>query len=191
MLNQNRTTSNTTAMSHVARGRGAIWTIFILSVVNMITIMFSNSYFLFSAYIPQVIAGVGKELYAESGAKAALIVTFIIGIIVILPYLFFGIFSKERKGVIIAALVLFIADSCVFMYDFVLMLASGYISSILDLIIRVVALVELALAVKWFNQAKIDSEALLHPAVGQEDEPAEAVEPEAKAAPAENQDPNL
>ena len=94
-------------------------TIVILSAVNLFSIVFSDSYFLFSAYLPQILIYSGYDLYSQSGMQEYLIVAMVFAAIVIIPYLLAFIFSKKRVGWLVAALVMFSLDSILFLWDFI------------------------------------------------------------------------
>lgn len=134
--------------------RSSLLLIVILSVVNIFCISFGDTYFLFSSYITQVIAAVGTALYIETGMAVYLAVAIALALFSVIPYAAFYIFSKDRPGCMVAALVLFSVDSLFFLLDFVLLLLEGDLSFLLDLIFRVYALVSLARAVKYGFAAK-------------------------------------
>lgn len=134
--------------------RISLLTIVILSAVNLFSIVFSDSYFLFSAYLPQILIYSGYDLYSQSGMQEYLIVAMVFAAIVIIPYLLAFIFSKKRVGWLVAALVMFSLDSILFLWDFIYLISAGYFDGILDLIIRIWAIGSLILGVRYGFLAK-------------------------------------
>lgn len=107
------------------RSRANLLLVIICTVVNLFTVTFSNTYFLFSATIPMLFPYTmaalveDPEFMAEVGitaeASTPLIITgLVIGLILVLPYLLCWIFSKKRVGWMIASLVFFSID-CLFL----------------------------------------------------------------------------
>ncbi len=135
-------------------GRYSLLAIIVFSVINLFSIVFGNTYFLFSSYITQFLAGIGSVLYAETGDMLFPTVFILLGIASVIPYLLFWMFSKKHPGCMIAALVLFSLDSVLFLLDFIMLLTVGEYSFIYDLIIRILALVSLIMAVKYGMEAK-------------------------------------
>ena len=127
--------------------RSTIMLILILSIVNIFAIAFGDTYFLFSAYLPQVFIAVA--VYSDPTLLMPMIV---LSIIYVLPYLFCFIFAKKHKGWMVAALILFLIDSAFFAIDVVPLLMSGDISFILDLVIRIYAIVSLITGVAAFKK---------------------------------------
>ena len=130
-------------------GRISLLTIVILSAINLVSIATIGVYYVFSAYIPLLTVSIGYELYMQSDLFAYYICAVVIAAMLIVPYLLCYIFSKKNKGWMIAALALFSVDSALFLIDFVSFVADGNFSMILDLVIRVVAIVSLILGVKY------------------------------------------
>ncbi len=138
--------------------RGSLLTIVLLSVINVFSMIFSGSYFLFSAYLPQLFIYMGLDLAAESGDSLFLIVAGVFAVIVVVPYLLCWIFSKKHVGWMIGALCMFSLDSVLFLVDFVAFLQAGDFTMIIDLLIRVWAIVSLILGVKHGLAAKKEAE---------------------------------
>lgn len=128
--------------------------IVIASTVNLFSIILTETYFLFSAYITQLLALVGYSLYLETQMIVYPIVMGVIGLITVVPYLLCFIFSKKHVGWMIGALVIFSLDSLLFLPDFFAFLMQGDVSMILDLAIRIYALVSLAMGVSYGLKAK-------------------------------------
>ncbi len=124
--------------------------ILIFSLINIFFLL-GDSYFLFSAYLSQIISYSGVLLYRESGEIVFYIMGAFLAFLTLVPYLLCFIFSKKRVGWMIAALAFFAIDSVIFTVDLV---SYPQINSIIDIIFRVYALVSLALAVKYGLDAK-------------------------------------
>lgn len=124
--------------------RISLLTIIIMSGINLFSLFLMERYFVFSAYVPRIMSFLGFNLYADTQNVLFPIFCAIAGLISIVPYLVCWIFSKNhRVGWMIAALVLFSLDSLIFLPDFLLSSLSGDLSMLLDLFIRVWALVTL------------------------------------------------
>ena len=143
--------------SKFRNARLSLLSIVIFSAVNLFSVILLDTYFLFSAYIPQILAAVGASLYFETGIVAVYLIFAVIGLISIIPYLLCWIFSKKKKGWMIAALVIFSLDSLLFLVDFVSLLMQGEFSFLIDLVFHVWALVSLILGVKYGLKAKAES----------------------------------
>lgn len=105
-------------LRQVANGRYSLLLIVILTVVNLImTILDTNTYFLFSASVPYylVFVGMGIENGFVDGAwnvKGTLTYTgLVIALVIVAVYLLCWLLSKKRAGWLTAALVLFIIDT--------------------------------------------------------------------------------
>ena len=120
--------------------RANLLLVLIFTVVNLFTVTFGDTYFLFSATIPMLFplgfagAVADPEFLAEMGltaqdATTLLIVGLVIGVVLTVPYLLCWIFSKKRVGWMIAALVFFAID-CLFL------LVSFDLSMIADILIH-------------------------------------------------------
>ena len=134
--------------------RMSLLAIVLFSLVNIFSITFAESYFLFSSYVTQLISATGAMFYYETGETLFVVVSIILAVISVVPYLLFWIFSKNHPGCMIGALVLFSVDSFIFLIDFIVFLLSGDFSFIIDLVFRVWALASLIIAVKYGFQAK-------------------------------------
>lgn len=127
--------------------RQSILLLFIFSVINIFSISMLGTYFLFSAYLPQVLISLA---YLDPSLTPVMV---ILSILYILPYLLCYIFSKKKAGWMVAALALFSVDSLVFLIDFFAYLAAGDLSFIIDLIFRIYVLVSLIIGVVNRKQA--------------------------------------
>ena len=131
--------------------------IVVFSAVNIFSVVLLDTYFLFSAYIPQILASIGAMLYFDTGIVAIYFIFAVIGLLTVVPYLLCWIFSKKKQGWMIAALVMFSLDSVLFLIDFVSLLMQGDFSYIIDLAIRVWALVSLIFGVKYGLKTKAEA----------------------------------
>lgn len=133
--------------------------IVIASAVNLFSIILAETYFLFSAYITQLLATIGYSLYLETEMVIFPVLMGVVGLVTIVPYLLCWIFSKKHVGWMIGALVLFSLDSLLFLPDFFAFLLGGDFTMILDLVIRIYALVSLAMGVSYGLKAKKETAA--------------------------------
>ncbi len=157
--------------------RVSLLTIVILSAVNLFSIAFAGTYFLFSAYLPQLLTVYGVFLAEKSGSPLFLVIAVVLSIIVIVPYFVLWILSKKRVGCMIAALVLFAIDSIIFLPDFIFLLQSGDFSMIIDIVIRIWALGSLAFGVKYGFDAKREAAQLAEAPIPDESAAGEAAVP--------------
>ena len=121
--------------------RGSLLALIFLSVVNLFSIPFMGRYWLFSAYVPHILAVTGTKDYLETGSTTFLIVCIVLGLISLVPYILCCIFSKKRVGWMIAALVLFSIETAILLLDTVVLLLMGDASFLVDAIFHVAALV--------------------------------------------------
>lgn len=129
------------------------WTLLIILVLSALNVfsLLIDTYFLFSTYLSQILSIVGVSLYRESGEIFYFVFCAILALISLVPYLLCFIFSKKRVGWMIGALAFFALDSVIFVID---LISYPMIESVFDVIIRIYALVSLALAVKYGTDAK-------------------------------------
>ena len=100
--------------------RANLWLVVITSFINLFTVAFANSYFLFSPSMPTLFVELTLLEAGEAGTEfSALVVPFVLGVVMTLPYLLCAIFAKKHVGWMIAALVFFSVDCCylLFMYE--------------------------------------------------------------------------
>ncbi len=91
--------------------RANLLLVIITSVINLFSLAFSNSYFLFAPSMPTLLVEIVLMEAGEAGVEmAALVVPFIFGLVLTAPYLLCWIFSKKRVGWMVAALVFFSID---------------------------------------------------------------------------------
>ena len=109
--------------------RANLLLVVLFTVINLFTLTFGNSYFLFSATLPALFPAVMSELAADTEYLASMgilpeeasilvIVGLVIGLILTVPYLLCWIFSKKRVGWMVAALVFFSMDCLLLLLTF-------------------------------------------------------------------------
>ena len=112
------------------RSRANLLLVIVFTVVNLFTVTFGNTYFLFSANLPMLFPAVATEIAADplymtemglmpEDGTAVIIIGLIMGLILTVPYLLCWIFSKKRPGWMVAALAFFSIDCLVLLglYD--------------------------------------------------------------------------
>ena len=121
------------------------------SFINIITICFADSYFLFSSYVTQLLSYFGAYFYVETGEILFYIVFAVLALVSVLPYLVCWIFSKKYHAPMIIALVLFSLDTAFMLFNTI-----GYFdaSMILDVVLHVYVIYSLATGVKFGKQRK-------------------------------------
>ena len=136
-------------LRQVANGRYSLLLIVILTVVNLImTILDTNTYFLFSASVPYylVFVGMGIENGFVNGAwnvKGTLTYTgLVIALVIVAVYLLCWLLSKKRAGWLTAALVLFIIDT-VALVVITFALYDSPMGKLVDFLLHIWAIVEL------------------------------------------------
>lgn len=144
--------------------RLSILIVFAFSLLNLI-LLFSDSYMLFSARIPLVIATVGFLLKTQTLENFYLILGIVIAILTIIPYILCWLFSQKRVGWMIAALVIFAVDTVVLLIDLPSYLQAGDFSIFLDIIVHGIVIYELVVGViagknlkKEEEQAKVQQQ---------------------------------
>lgn len=147
-------------LRQVANGRYSLLLIVILTVVNLImTILDTNTYFLFSASVPYylVFVGMGIENGFVDGAwnvKGTLTYTgLVIALVIVAVYLLCWLLSKKRAGWLTAALVLFIIDT-VALVVITFALYDSPMGKLVDFLLHIWAIVELVLAVRGSRKLK-------------------------------------
>ena len=130
----------------------------VASALTIITVILNNSYFLISSYITQLLMAIGSELTYESGDNLYLIISAVLAVIFLIPYLLCYIFSKKRVGWMVAALVIYGLESLVFWSDFLTLLLYGDFSGIVDCVFRIFVIVNLILSVRYGFKMKNEEE---------------------------------
>lgn len=138
--------------------------IVLFSVINIVLLVTnSDSYFLFSAYIPYFLADYGmyfcgmypEEYYAdvpnmEFVGNSLFIVTISIAAIILISYLVCWFLAKKKKiGFLIAALVFFVIDTIV-----MLVLCGINGEMIIDIVFHIWVIVSLAMGIVNYNKLK-------------------------------------
>ena len=111
------------------RSRANLLLVLIFTVINLFSVTFANSYFLFSATLPAIFPAVttmmaaDEEYLASIGmtpetATLLIIIGLVIGLVLSVPYLLCWIFSKKRVGWMVAALVFFSIDCLLLLISF-------------------------------------------------------------------------
>ena len=145
MRSMNIKTYNNLPETRFKNARISLLAVLIFSFVNVFTIIFTDTYFLFSSYITSVVTATGAVFYIESGKNAIfLIATILVSVITLLPYLFCYLFGKKHNGWLIAALALFAIDTAILLIFTIEALAVGEISGIMDIVLHIYVLVTLA-----------------------------------------------
>ena len=138
-------TYNNLPETRFKNARISLLAVLIFSFVNVFTIIFTDTYFLFSSYITSVVTATGAVFYIESGENAIfLIATILVSVITLLPYLFCYLFGKKHNGWLIAALALFAIDTAILLIFTIEALAVGEITGIMDIVLHIYVLVTLA-----------------------------------------------
>ena len=147
-------------LRQVANGRYSLLLIVILTVVNLVmTILDTNTYFLFSASVPYylVFMGMGIENGFVDGAwdiKGSLTYTgLVIAVVIVAVYLLCWLLSKKRAGWLTVALVMFIIDT-VALVVIAFALYDSPVTKLVDLLLHVWAVVELVQAVRGGRKLK-------------------------------------
>ena len=133
-------------------------------MINIVLLVTNgNTYFLFSAYIPYLLADFGmlltgmypSEVYGDFGSieflgKSFLVVMLVIAAIILLVYLLCWIFSnKLRVGWMITALILFSIDTAA-----MLLLNGIAVDAIVDIVFHGWVVVSLAMGIGAYNKLK-------------------------------------
>ena len=100
------------------RSRAMLLLIVIFTGINLFTATFTDTYFMFSATVPMIFPVIGSALAANMENNIYLYIMLGVGILLVVPYLLAGIFSKKRVGWMIAALVFFSLDSVLLLLSF-------------------------------------------------------------------------
>ena len=134
------------AVRRYRAARSGLMAMILLTVFNtvMAAVGELDSYFVFSDYLAYYCAGFGRLYYEDSGMGAYLAAGCALAALILLPYLLCWIFSKKRRGWLIAALVMFSIDTLLVIMD-----AIGFmdISYLLDIGFHILLLVELVLGI--------------------------------------------
>ena len=163
MKKKNQFDNSSLALRRYKRARSSLLLMMLFTVINTVqAAMGSLSYFVFSDYLAYYCALFGRAFYEESGLMLYIVVGCAFAALILLPYLLCWIFSKKRRGWLIAALVMFIIDTVLVIVD-----AIGFmeISYLMDIAFHIWLIVELILGIRVGKEAIAEMNA-----------PAEAVE---------------
>ena len=128
-----------------ALARNSMIGLLLLSVINIVSALASSDYyFLFSAFVPYIIALFGVEFALEFG-NTVLVVMGAVSVALLVPYLLSWIFSKKKYGWLVVALVYFVLDTvCMLLF----LLLFGDFTSIIDIFFHAWVIYELVVGVK-------------------------------------------
>lgn len=131
--------------------RGNLLLMLIFSAVNVAFAAFGvDIYFLFSDYLAYMLALTGRVFLEYSDEGLYLAVGLAFAVLVLVPYLLCWIFSKKRRGWMIAALVLFAVDTGALVVD--TLGSDDVLYNLPDLLFHIWVLVYLVLGVKHAQQ---------------------------------------
>lgn len=148
MTQQMHHTKVLTHEKQYASARYSLLLLVIFSAINIFSITFGNTYFLFSSYFSTLFTALGAEFYVATGAAIWLVIGIALSLLVLLPYFLLWLFSKDHPGCMVAALVLFAIDTLLVLIDFISLAITGDFSYLMDLLIHAVVLFALILGPK-------------------------------------------
>ena len=132
--------------------RGNLLLMLIFSAVNVALAAFdADTYFLFSDYLAYMLALTGRVFLEHTDEVLYLAVGLAFAVLVLVPYLLCWIFSKKRRGWMIAALVLFAIDTGLLVSDS--LGVEDFLYNLPDLLFHIGIIVWLVLGVKHAQQA--------------------------------------
>ena len=136
----------------------------ILSAVNCVSLLVADMFFYVSAYLPLLIIAFGAQYTAVTGASAFYIVSAVLSMVILVPYLLCYIFSKKHVGWMIAAMSLFAVDTLLLGID---LIAAFNSTLLICMVFHVYILVMLIMGVKYGLSLKKEKEAAGVPMDGQ------------------------
>ena len=131
-----------------ASARYSLLALVIFSAINIFSITFAGTYFLFSSYFSTLFTALGAEFYVATGAALWLVIGIALSLVVLLPYFLLWLFSKDHPGCMVASLVLFSIDTLLVLVDFISLATAGDLSYLMDLLIHAIVLFALIGGVK-------------------------------------------
>ena len=144
------------------RGRSSLLLMIVITALNtLLAATGSETYYVFTNYAAYFCALYGRLFYNQMGESLYLILGCAASALVLVPYLLCWIFSKKRRGWLIAATVMFTVDTLFVVGDAILYMDLGYL---LDVVIHVWVLVELVLAICSGKEALAEMNAPPQPA---------------------------
>jgi len=138
----------TSSQRKLQSARISLLLIVILSIVNLFSIFFAETYFYFSSYLAQLFAEIGYFSYLETGESLLMIIMGVVAVISLVPYILSWIFSKKHVAWMIVALVFISLDTLLMLFYVPAYLEIGDFTIIINLIFHVAMIVEFALGVK-------------------------------------------
>lgn len=140
------------AVRRYRTARGSLLAMILVSVLNTVMAATGNyeTYYVFCDYLAYYCAVYGRVFYEQSGEMLYLILGCAAVAVILLPLLLCWIFSKKRRGWLIAALVMVSLDTLLIVVD-----AVGFqdISYLLSIAFHVWLIVELVLAIRAGKEA--------------------------------------
>ena len=140
------------AVRRYRTARGSLLAMILITVLNTVMSATGNyeSYYVFCDYLAYYCGVYGRVFYEQSGEMLYLILGCAAVALILLPLLLGWIFSKKRRGWMIAALVMVALDTLLIVAD-----AIGYqdISYLLSIAFHVWLIVEMVLAIRAGKQA--------------------------------------
>lgn len=136
------------ASSKYSIARANLLAVLLFSVINIITVSANlDFYMLFSAQVPLISVATGQYLTAETGVPMYLIVSIVLAVLMLIPYLLCWIFSKKHYGWMIAALVIFSLDCVALILNF-------DVSLIIDILFHIWVMYYLVIGVIYGGKLK-------------------------------------
>ncbi len=133
-----------------AGGRANLLLVTAMSVINLFLIVFTGDYFVFSSFVTQFLASLGVGLYAELSSVIWLVIFGVLSAVSIVPYVLCYLFSQKKGGWMIAALVLFSADTLFLLFFFLISMET---TLIFDVLIHIYVIVTLVTSVRYAKRA--------------------------------------
>ena len=132
--------------------RGNLLLMLIFSAVNVALAAFdADIYFLFSDYLAYMLALTGRVFLEYTGESTYFVVGLALAVLALVPYLLCWIFSKKRRGWMIAALVLFAIDTGLLVSDS--LGVEDFLYNLPDLLFHIWVIVYLIIGMKYAQQA--------------------------------------
>ena len=140
------------AVRRYKTARGSLLLMILVSVINTVMTATGNyeTYYVFCDYLAYYCAVYGRVFYEQSGEMMYLILGCVAVAVILIPLLLCWIFSKKRRGWLIAALVMVSLDTLLIVAD-----AIGYrdLGSLVSIAFHIWIIVELVLAIRVGKEA--------------------------------------
>lgn len=138
------------AIKNYKTARAGILLVTALGLLNVILFLVgADFYFPFSVIFPYCAVIFGDVFATQLGSQAIYIVAIILAVLIVGAYVLLFFLSKERKGCIIAVLVLYAIDLCFVIF---LLVESKVYSIAIDLLFHCIAIYELIMGVRSAEQ---------------------------------------